>query len=253
VSQSLAETTPADRETEAHPQNGPELAERHADVLAEIGRQGLGARAQMDASGADSVGGLQRVTSLYAPTALLAATHLDEEQSDARPELRDVLFVSYCLTRRFDIAAAAVGAARADRCLVLLVDVVGNRPARLHAVVPARLAPRTLGVGLRGTLREGGGLSLASAVKPPRDPRAAERSPPSAPPPASAAVPSPAVAIRSPAGAGRTVDRQDRATGPARPPASVGRAGPSCTLPQLGCCVPDDATPCGGHRAIESR
>ena len=118
----------------------------------------------MDAGGSDGIARLQRVPSLCALAAVSAATHLDEEQPHARLDLGDVLFVLLHDTS-LDVVATAIGATGVDRCQKLLVDVVGDRSPRLHAVVPAGLSTGGPGGALRGAPRERGGLPFAGAIR----------------------------------------------------------------------------------------
>jgi hypothetical protein len=102
------------------------------------------------------------VASLNPPAAAPAAAHADAEAAAARRDKREILFVLVHHPKLLQVLAAAVRAARPKGSLVSLVDVVGNRPPGLHAIILARLAARALGVRLWRTLGEGSRLTLGS-------------------------------------------------------------------------------------------
>ena len=108
--ESLAETTAADGEGEGRAEDGADLAERCADVLAEVGGQGERARAEMDAGRPEGVAGLQRVAPLYPPAAVQAATDVDAESADAWDHGRDILLVLVHDLGLRQVLAAAVRA-----------------------------------------------------------------------------------------------------------------------------------------------
>ncbi len=83
------------------------------------------------------------------------------KRPDAGPHGRDILLVLLRHPGLFQVLAVAMRATRSDQRFVALIEVVGDRPPGLHAVVLSGLATRTLRVCLRRAFREGRRLALA--------------------------------------------------------------------------------------------
>src|SRR5918995_2066305 len=73
----LTESATSHGEREVRAEDAGELAEGHADMLAEVGDEGLGSRAEMDVRRPDGIAGLWGVAPLNPPAAASAAAHTD--------------------------------------------------------------------------------------------------------------------------------------------------------------------------------
>jgi len=117
-------------------------------------------RTEMHVGGPYGVAGLQGVSSLDPSAAADAAAHVDPEATHPRLDLWDVLLILLLDLGLLEILAAAVRT-RPDRCLIALVDMVGDRSSCFDAVVFAGLASGTLWVRNGWSLGEGSRLALA--------------------------------------------------------------------------------------------
>ena|SRR5437588_883645 len=132
---------------------------RHASLLVEVNHGGLSIGAKLSRSGAERIGRLQRMPTLDAASAMLAAANVNVELALNGPA-RNLDLVLLVNMRFLDIAAA-VGTLVGQRCFVGLVDLFGRLSMGFGAVVLAGLATWLFGFGLGRPFGEGGSLAFA--------------------------------------------------------------------------------------------
>ena len=132
-------------------------------MLVEVNDGCLSVAAELASRGAGGVAGLQRMSATQVLTALLAVTAVDLEF--ANDGLTRNLGLKLLIEMIFDDIAAAIGTLLGQRRAERFIDLGGRRglATGVFAVPSALLASRLLGVLLRFTRRERGGLAFGGA------------------------------------------------------------------------------------------
>ena len=143
------------------PSSAGDLAGRHAQPLAEPGRQRHRPGTKLRSRRAERVGGLRGVAGLDPPAAHAAAADLDLVAGHQRPGRRQLLLVLHRHPFQRQLPAAAGTASRQPH-LNDLVDLRWSAPVGAGAVGRAGLAPRPLGMGRGVALENGAAWRLAA-------------------------------------------------------------------------------------------
>jgi len=153
-----------DRQAEALPKQGCDLAEGQPELFVQHDGQRHGGGSELCGRRTDRIGRLERVAPLHAPTTGGAVADGDVKRTHDGAHLGQVLLVLHRVPRGAQ-ASTALRTLRWQRGRMAFVNLRRDRPMGLPAVAGASLSARPAGPPTRGAARERRGLSVQRAPR----------------------------------------------------------------------------------------